>query len=110
MFHVEHNDNEEKQMPKTLAGKCREFALAYDISIVAYYHQEEDNPYRHFEKFKIAQVDLIFHCKDPLREEQEWNEFHKDAIDLYYQITALYKKMSDGREVEVYFSLRECVG
>ena len=56
-------------MPKILAGKCREFALGYDIS----------------------------------------NEFHQDATDLYYQMTALYQKMSDGRSVEVYFSLREYV-
>ena len=106
---MKHNDNEEKQMPKILAGKCREFALGNDISIVAYYYQEEQNPYRHYEKFKIAQVDLSFHCKDPFREEQEWNEFHQDATDLYYQMTALYQKMSDGRSVEVYFSLREYV-
>lgn len=96
-------------MPKILAGKGREFALSSDISIVAYYYQEEHQPYRHCEKFKIAQVDLTFHCRDPFREEQEWDEFHKEAIDLYYQMAALYKKFKNGRRVEVHFYLSEII-
>jgi len=93
-------------MPKTLAGKRREFALDYDIRIVVFYYEEENIPYRHFEKFKIAQVDLTFFCKNPSREDEEWKEFYDNAMDLYYQMAHVYRNRHN-RPTKIYFSLKD---
>jgi hypothetical protein len=95
-------------MPKTLAGKCREFNLDYDIRIEVFYYEEETNPYRHFERFLLARVDLTYTCRDPFRDDEEWKEFFDNAMDLYNQMAHVYK-YRHGRRHEIYFSLKDYV-